>query len=222
MSLMRHLLPLLFLLVVGWVIPANAQETSESDATFAIGEFVELSMRRLRPDERTGTRKSQNPDEEDLIWVTNACGKARAEFEILETITALPKRLTYERTIGEWCEPPFDFFKTYRPHFLIISGGKVVDAILVLPTNDGRYVLAVDEGDIKDWADEWGASDPRLNVVSLSQPIRVYKEEYPGDPYVRTFVDHREDLAFFYDENNQEYIGLTRGVYLDTMFSFEY
>lgn len=221
MSLIRHLITLLFLLGVGWVNPANAQQASESDATFAIGEFVELSMRRLRSDERSGHIKADNPDD-DLIWVTNACGKARAEFEILETITALPKRLTFERTMGEWCEPPFDFSKTYRPHFLIISGGKVVDAILVLPTNDGRHVLAVDEGDIEDWADDWGASDPRLNVVSLSHPIRFYKEEYPGDPYVRTFVDHREDLAFFYDENNQEYIGLTRGVYLDTMFSFDY
>lgn len=225
---MRRFLWIFFAVALLGAPNAWPQETDDGEIIYALAELESLFMRRLdEATERGGTIPDDDPtdDRGDTIWFTNACGKAIATFSITRSTKPLPETLEYKTSIGEWCEPPFDFSKAHENHFLIIKDGEIKAVVVTLWSVAREHVLPVHQRTIDSWTNKLGRLHPSLVLAGLKQPVQVYFASDTEAPSIIAFVAEQADLDFFYSENStpylqkgEKYIGLTKGVYLETLF----
>lgn len=53
------------------------------------------------------------------IFVTNACGYAKAEFQDINVKASKPRTITVGKTIGEWCRNPYQDTKHHREYLVV-------------------------------------------------------------------------------------------------------
>jgi len=197
------------------MLMAFAQPTDDGEIIYALAELEALNMRRINHE---STKTDENGEEIQVILVSNRCGEAKVEFSIKRATQTAPTLMEYQTSIGEWCNPPFDFSKAYDDHFMIIQNNEVLGAEIVFRDSDGQRVLLINQHTLDRWTSLVGNLHPSLTISNLSPPIKVYPSDYPDDPDVKAYVAKDDDLAFFVTADGEKYIGLTKGVYLGNLF----
>lgn len=192
-------------------IEAIGTGASAEQSGYALAVLTSIEMRRLHQDEivqETG----------DQMIITNACGKAKTDFRVLDATYPASNTITAKETIGEWCKAPYDFERTL-PYFMVVSGGEVKASWPVLYTFSGKMAIDADPADLDYLSSDLGLPVDQLQVSDLSDdPIEL--EEYidPTGEDIKQAVEEDESLAFAEHPEGVTVLVLTKGVLLGTLF----
>jgi hypothetical protein len=138
------------LLVLAGVEIASAQ-TNQPEALF-VGELRSLTLtprdreaeRQASETERQARRQRGEADEE-VILVSNSCGRASATFLVLaSTHTSLTGEIETHNDLGEWCDPPVSL--TPDEWLIVVNPQtrELIQSYEVIVQNGAAYALFLD------------------------------------------------------------------------------
>jgi hypothetical protein len=78
--------------------------TADEGEVLLVARLERLELSAYKPGPRV-----QYDEHGDLLFITNGCGTAEADFHVLASTAPLPEIVTYTLGIGEWCDPPIPF-----------------------------------------------------------------------------------------------------------------
>lgn len=192
-------------------LEAAGTGVSAEQSGYALAVLTSIEMRRLHQDEIVR-------ETDDQLIITNACGKAEADFRVLDATYPTSGTITAKETIGEWCKPPYDFERTL-PYFLVVSDGEVKASWPVLYTFSGKMAIDADPTDLDYLSADLGLPVDQLKVSDMSaDPIELEDYIDPTGEDIKKAVEEDESLAFAEHPDGVTVLTLTKGVLLGPLF----